>query len=121
MNRKIGAFIALGIVVTANTAWPHHNMTALFDLNDRVTFTGAFTKLDWRNPHNQFSWREERWRDKWSLGPWKDRRRAEPAISAKAILRGASGKTVTVEVSRARDGLLRVLTLRDGKVMSASP
>ena len=49
----IRASAALGILLMTNQAWPHHNMTALFDLNDRVTFKGTFTKVDWRNPHIQ--------------------------------------------------------------------
>jgi len=54
MNKRISAFLALGIILVASNSWPHHNMTALFDLNDRVTLTGTFTKMDWRNPHIQF-------------------------------------------------------------------
>ena len=52
MNRRLFT-IALGLML-AEVALPHHNMSALFDFNDRVTFRGTFVKLDWRNPHIQF-------------------------------------------------------------------
>ena len=43
--------IALGTILFAFSAWPHHNMSATFDFNNRVTLTGTLTKFDWRNPH----------------------------------------------------------------------
>ena len=105
----------------------HHNMTAVFDFNDRVTFTGTLTAIDWRNPHTYFtvevkgaggaieSWQAE--------GPapsfFRIREVGKPDFEASV------GKTVTVEVSRARDksrfGLIRTFTLADGKVVSACP
>jgi len=51
MSLRIGAFIALAAILVAGSAWAHHNMSALFDFNDRVTLTGTLTKVDWRNPH----------------------------------------------------------------------
>src|SRR5690242_19069470 len=50
MNNRIGGLFAVAALV-AVAAMAHHNMTALFDLNDRVTLNGTFTKVDWRNPH----------------------------------------------------------------------
>src|ERR1700674_1337421 len=50
MKNRIGGLFALGALLTV-AALAHHNMTALFDLNDRVTLNGTFTKVDWRNPH----------------------------------------------------------------------
>ena len=124
---KISIFIALGLVLTSNTAWPHHNMTALYDLNDRVVFTGTFTKLDLRNPHIQFfveSKNTQGQMESWAVeGPPPSFFRTRDI--GKEDFEGANGKTVTVEVSRARDhstsGLLRVLNLPDGKVVSACP
>src|SRR3954464_11946457 len=48
---KIGAPIVFAAILLAGTAWAHHNMSALFDFNNRVTMSGTLTKLDWRNPH----------------------------------------------------------------------
>ena len=49
MSQRTGVFIAAMLV--ASSAWAHHNMSALFDFNDRVTLSGTLTKIDWRNPH----------------------------------------------------------------------
>jgi len=105
----------------------HHNMTAVFDFNDRVTFTGSLTAVDWRNPHTYFtvevkgaggaieSWQSE--------GPAPSFFRIRDV--GKADFEASVGKTVTVEVSRARDksrfGLIRTFTLSNGKVVSACP
>ena len=127
MTNRFRASIALGILLAASNAWPHHNMTALFDLNDRVVLTGTFTKVDWRNPHIQFS--VDAKNDKgqvetWSVeGPPPSYFRTRDI--SKADFESALGKSVTVEASRARDhstsGLLRVLTLPNGKAISACP
>jgi Family of unknown function (DUF6152) len=105
----------------------HHNMTAVFDFNDRVTFTGTLTAVDWRNPHTYFtvevkaaggameSWQSE--------GPAPSFFRIRDV--GKTDFEASVGKTVTVEVSRARDksrfGLIRTFTLADGKIVSACP
>ena len=127
MNKRISASIALGIILVASNSWPHHNMTALFNLNDRVTLTGTFTKVDWRNPHIQFfveSKNDKGQAETWSVeGPPPSFFRTRDI--SRADFEGALGKTVTVEASRARDhstsGLLRVLTLPGGKEISACP
>jgi hypothetical protein len=42
-----------GFVVLALTAsaWAHHSISAEFDQNRSVTFTGKVTKIEWTNPH----------------------------------------------------------------------
>jgi hypothetical protein len=111
---------ATGMIATA-----HHNMSATFDVTDRVTVTGTLTAIDWRNPHIELvvefesaQGQAETWRYE---GP-------PPAffargIAGKAEFQAAIGKQVTVEASRARDGshlgLLRRVTLPDNKVVSA--
>lgn len=124
MNRWIAA---LGVMLVASSAWPHHNMSANFDFNNRVMFTGTLTKLDWRNPHIEFFVDAKGDKDQietWSVeGPppvfFRDR------DISKSDIETALGKTVTVEASRARDGsrwgLLRTLTLPGGKLVSACP
>ena len=116
-----------GLMLLASSAWPHHNMSASFDVNHLATLNGTLSKLDWRNPHielfvdikgnpNQL--------ETWSVeGPapvfFRDR------DINKSDIESALGKPVVVEVSPARDGskwgLLRTLTLPGGKVVSACP
>ena len=51
MGQRIGLLVVLAAVLFAGSARGHHNMSALFDFNDRVTLTGTLTQIDWRNPH----------------------------------------------------------------------
>jgi hypothetical protein len=127
---RTGLLRFLLIVVAAllvSQAQAHHNMTAVFDFNDRVTLTGTLTTVDWRNPHTYFtvevkgaggaieSWQSE--------GPSPSFFRVRDV--GKPDFEASVGKTVTVEISRARDksrfGLIRTFTLANGKVVSACP
>lgn len=125
MSYRIGAFLALGVLL-AGAVQAHHNMSALFDFNNRVTMTGTLTKFDWRNPHIQLivEVNKDGQMETWTLeGPppifFKER------DVSKSDFENAFGKTVTAEASRARDGsragLLRTLTLPGGKLVSACP
>ena len=51
MQFRTSVILALAVTLLAGSAWAHHNMSALFDFNDRVTVSGTLTRLDWRNPH----------------------------------------------------------------------
>jgi hypothetical protein len=77
----------------------HHNMSAVFDFNNRVAISGTLAKVDWRNPHIELT------------VDTKDGQRAQPWR-----LEGPS---------RARDGsaygLLRTMKLPSGKLVSACP
>ena len=115
-------FVALAALVFAGTAWAHHNMSAIYDFNDRITMTGTLSKIDWRNPHIELIVATKD--QSWALeGPSPSFFRARDIN--KADIEAALNKTVTAEASRARDGsragLLRVMTLPDGKVVSACP
>lgn len=118
--------IALLVVLFASAALAHHNMSAVFDFDNRVNATGTLVKADWRNPHIQLivEVNKDGQVETWSFeGPppvfFKDR------DITKADFEAAFGKTVTVEASRARDGsrtgLLRTMTLPSGKLVSACP
>ena len=127
MSNRTAVFVALSGILLAGSAWAHHNMTALFDFNDRVTLSGTLTKVDWRNPHIELIVDAKSGGDQaqtWSLeGPPPSFFRARDIN--KSDIETAIGKTVTAEASRARDGshsgLLRVMTLPDGRVVSACP
>ena len=129
MQFRTRVTLALALTLLAGSAWAHHNMSALFDFNDRVTVAGTLTKLDWRNPHiyvfvDGKTKADQPQAESWSIeGP-------SPLFFRQQNINRADvetyiGKTVTAEVSRARDGstsgLLRVLTMPDGKVVSACP
>jgi hypothetical protein len=121
------ALAALLLLSLPDTAPAHHNMSAIFDFNDRVTVTGSLTKIDWRNPHLESlvdtkaaSGAVETWKYE---GPAPSFFRERSV--GKADFEGAIGKQVKVEASRARDGsrwgLLRQITLPGDKVVSACP
>ena len=129
MQSRTSVILALAVTLLAGSAWAHHNMSALFDFNDRVTVSGTLTRLDWRNPHiyvfvDGKTAPAQPQVQAWSIeGPSPVFFRQQNIN--KADVEAYIGKTVTAEVSRARDGsntgLLRVLTMPDGKVVSACP
>jgi Family of unknown function (DUF6152) len=125
MSLRTGAFVVLAALM-AGSAWAHHNMSALFDFNDRVTLSGTLTKMDWRNPHIYLSVDAKRGSgtEEWSIeGPAPNFFRSRDIT--KADIEMAIGKMVTAEVSRARNGshsgLIRTMTLPDGRTVSACP
>ena len=118
--------VAMAFAVVPVAALAHHNMTALFDFNDRVTLNGMLTQVDWRNPHTyltiavQASGATESWQAEGPSPSWFRIRDI-----GKTDFEGSVGKALTIEVSRARDhsrsGLIRTITLPGGKVVSACP
>jgi hypothetical protein len=127
MNYRIGVSIVLGVLLSVGAAWAHHNMSALFDFNQRFTRTGTLTKSDWRNPHIWLT--VEAKNEQGQAETWMFEGPAPNVFRnlnvAKADFENAVGKAVTVEASRARDGslkgLMRIITLPDGKVVSLCP
>jgi hypothetical protein len=127
MNRRILISMACALYLLGSEAFAHHNMTALFDFNDRVTLTGTLTKVDWRNPHAYLTIDVKN--AKGTMESWQ----AEgPSPSwfrirdfGKADFENSIEKTLTLELSRARDkslsGLIRTITLPGGRVISACP
>ena len=95
-------------------------MSALFDFNNCVSLSGALTKIDWRNSHIYLTVDVKGDKDveTWQVeGPAPSFFRIRDI--SKMDFENASGQTVKFEASRARDGsrtgLLRVMTLPDGK------
>jgi hypothetical protein len=127
MSHTRGVFIVVAALLVAGSASAHHNMSAVFDFNDRVTLTGTLTKIDWRNPHIELivdAKSDGNQVQTWSIeGPPPSFFRVRDVN--KSDVETALGKTVTAEASRARDGsrsgLLRVMTLPSGKVVTACP
>ena len=127
MNHKISASVALVVMLATGAASAHHNMSALFDFNQRFTRTGTLTKLDWRNPHSYLS--VDAKNDQGQMETWQFEGPAPNVFRnlsvSKPDFEAALGKTVKVEASRARDGslkgLMRIFTFPDGKVVSLCP
>jgi hypothetical protein len=128
MNRRVLLALALAFafVPLVSSVYAHHNMTAIFDFNDRVTLTGTLKKVDWRNPHiyltlevkdagNAMEWQAE--------GPSPTWFRIRDI--GKENFANSLGQSFDVELSRARDksptGLIRTITLPGGRVVSACP
>src|SRR5437667_352241 len=113
---RISVLVVFGIALLGATASAHHNMSGIFDFNDRVTLTGTLSKLDWRNPHIEIDVDAKR---DGQVEAWKAEGPApiffRTRDTSKADFEKAIGKPVTLEVSRARDGshsgLLRNITL----------
>ena len=127
MIRRILLSMGFVAALLASDALAHHNMTALFDFNDRVTLNGTLTQVDWRNPHMYLTLdvhgaagATESWQAEGPSPTWFRIRDI-----GKTDFEGSMGKTLTVEVSRARDksrsGLIRTITMPGGRVVSACP
>ena len=126
MNHRITFLFAATLTFVAATVSAHHNMSAIYDFNDKVTMTGTLNKIDWRNPHIELIVETKNGAEvqSWALegpSPGFFRERDINRTDVEAALH----KTVTAEASRARDGsrsgLLRTMTLPGGKVLSACP
>jgi Family of unknown function (DUF6152) len=127
MNRRVLIALAFAVVPLTHHVVAHHNMTAIFDFNDRVTLTGTLTKVDWRNPHiyltvdvKNASGAMESWQAEGPSPTWfRIRDIGKDDFGANI------GKSFNVELSRARDksptGLIRTITLPGGRVVSACP
>jgi hypothetical protein len=127
IRRALVGLAIAAVLLSVKSAYAHHNMSALFDFNDRVTLTGTLSKVDWRNPHiyltvdvKDVKGASETWL---SEGPAPNWFRIRDI--AKADFQSSMGQSLTIEVSRARDksrsGLIRTITLPNGRVVSACP
>ena len=127
MRPRMSVLIAAGVWLAAGLAWAHHNMSALFDFNNRVSLSGTLTKYDWRNPHIYLAVDVKG--DKDAVETWELEGPPPSFFRTRDInkmdFENSFGKMVKFEASRARDGshtgLLRVMTLSDGKLVSACP
>ena len=127
MRRRTGRFVWLvaALLLTVSVR-AHHNMSAAFDFSDRVSLTGTLTKVDWRNPHIYLFLDVKQGNE---VEPWSIEGPSPSFFRMREIssddFKVAVGKTVSAEASRARDhsksGLIRTITLPDGKVISLCP
>jgi len=124
--RRFALALVIGTALLIVPLRAHHNMSAVFDFNDRVTLSGTLAKVDWRNPHIELEIRAQRDSgvEAWMAeGPSPLFFRTRE--TSKEDFQSAIGKMIKLEVSRARDGshsgLLRSITLADGKTVSMCP
>ena len=125
--RKISVTVGLLLVLGATPVPAHHNMSAIFDFNLRVTQTGVLTGLDWRNPHIYLMVNVED--ETGAVESWSFEGPAPSFFRNRDVGRTdfetAIGQEVTVEASRARDGspsgLIREVRLQNGAMISACP
>src|SRR6266446_2256562 len=103
MTVRMSVLGVLGIALLTATASAHHNMSGIFDFNDRVTLSGTLTKIDWRNPHIEID--VDAKRDGGQIEAWKAEGPApiffRSRDTSKADFEKAVGKPVMLEVSRA--------------------
>lgn len=126
MSRRVTTLVCLASLI-ALPVFAHHNMSAIFDFDDRITGTGVLMELDWRNPHIYLFVDVEN--DSGDIESWSFEGPPPFFFRNRDFSRGdfeeAIGEIVRVEASRARDGsmsaLIRELTLPDGRVISACP
>jgi len=120
--------MAGAILIAATAALSaHHNMSAAFDFDQRLTRTGPLNKVDWRNPHI-YLWVDTK-NDQGQVEKWSFEGPAPNFFLSRNIKRAdfdnAISKTITVEASRARDGslsgLIRIVKLPDGREISLCP
>jgi hypothetical protein len=50
-NHMIAFLLGAGLLLASLTAVAHHSVSAEFDTNKKITFTGVVKKVDWMNPH----------------------------------------------------------------------
>ena len=123
-------FFAWSVFLAASISAPvlaHHNMSAIFDFNQRFTGSGTLTELDWRNPHVYLF--VEIPNDTGEIETWSFEGPPPGFFRNRDFSRtdfeNSLGEVVIVEASRARDGsmsgLIRQVTLADGTVVSACP
>jgi hypothetical protein len=119
MNRRCVFAVSLAALILAAPAAAHHSFSAIFDSAKPVTVTGQVTRVEWMNPHTWIYLDVKK--DNGSVESW-----AFEMGSPNRLMRYgwnqdslASGTTVTIAGSQARDGSMKAavdtVTLPDGK------
>ena len=54
MAYKSAIRVTSGLLLLAAPIFAHHAVSAEFDVNRQITYTGVITKVEWSNPHIYF-------------------------------------------------------------------
>lgn len=119
MNRRCALAVTVAALIFAAPAAAHHSFSAIFDSAKPVTVTGQVTRVEWMNPHTWIYVDVKK--DNGSVESW-----AFEMGSPNRLMRYgwnqdslASGTTVTIAGSQARDGSMKAavdtVTLPGGK------
>jgi uncharacterized protein DUF6152 len=116
--------IASACLLSTESAWAHHSISAVFDQTKRVPLTGTLTKLDWRNPHIQFF--VEVKGDKGQAESWSIEGGSPNVFKGQKIgktnFESAMGQSIILEANPAKDGsrygLMVSMTFPDGTVFN---
>ena len=115
-------------VTLAGPALAHHSIQAQFDINKTVSVSGVVAKVEWINPHSYLTvnvkdadGKIQKWA--FEMGAAGQFRRTGLSRADRGGLK--PGDEVTVTALPARDGsnsgLLRQLTMGDGRVFNLAP
>jgi hypothetical protein len=111
--------LAAALLVAAVPAAAHHSFAAIFDSAKPVKVTGTVTRIEWMNPH---TWlyldvkKDDGSAEAWAFELGSPNRLMRYGWNQDSL---ATGTTITITGSRARDGSLKAaadkVTLPDGK------
>lgn len=120
MNKRLLTFfvVAISLLAACRPVLAHHG-TAAYDEANPITFKGTVTEFVWANPHSliKINVRDE----KGDIIPWVSETFAPGKLArdgwTRNILKPGDEVTVTISPAKdgAREGLLRVLVLPDGR------
>jgi hypothetical protein len=129
-SKRYGIAIAvatLAILLLADVTLAHHGYAVVFDPAKRITLNGTLTRIDWRNPHIEFSLAVEG--DRGQVEGWAIEAGPPGFFRSRNVGRADFGKgigqPVVVEALPARDGsrlaALSKMTFSDGTFVTSSP
>ena len=122
MKHKLAIRVPWGLLfLAAAPIFAHHSVSAEFDVNHQITYTGIITRVDWSNPHIYFYVDVKDVRDK--VTNWAFEGAGPNTLARLGWMRDTlkAGDRVTVVAFPARDGAnvasARKVTLGNGRTV----
>ena len=126
--RTLIAIAAMVVLIAAGTlpVAAHHSVSAVFDMQKKITLNGELLGVDWVNPHIQLQMKSknangvvETWRVEGGPPSWYRRVGVNKSTFSKRI-----GETITVNGLPAKDGstygFLQRVTFANGDTMESA-